>query len=106
MLAVINQYAYFFSLLLFILPVSVAFDSGTRFSVAKKMATGRGVAFILASILVWSVYDLFWIRHLGSFPSDRILASVVGIPLEEMLLFGLALYNIGAIFAWGKQRFP
>ena len=103
MLAIVHQYAYFFSILFFILPISVAFDAATGFAVWKKLITPLGIFFVLLSILFWSAFDIFWIHGLGSFPSDRILYAFMGVPIEEMMLFAVAFYNIAAIFRWSKR---
>ena len=103
---VIHQYAYFWSLVLFVLPFSAGFDAALRFHVARRLLTLRGMAFIAISIAFWSAFDMLWIHALGSFPADRVIATIWGVPLEEMLLFVLAFYNIGSIFAWAKHYAP
>src|SRR5438034_3346073 len=105
MIDLIHQYAYLFSLVLFILPISVFFDSMTGFKVARKLATARGASYLALSVAFWSAYDLFWIGELGHFPPNRILFTIGGVPFEEMLLFAIGLYNIGAIFTWAKDKF-
>ena len=106
MIGFIHQYAYLFSLVLFILPISILFDSRIGFKVARKLMTRQGVSYLVLSVAFWSTYDLFWISKLGHFPPDRILFTVGGVPFEEMLLFAVGLYNIGAIFTWAKGKFP
>ncbi len=101
----IHQYAYLFSLVFFILPISLAFDAATGFAVLKKFATLKGLLFIALSIVFWSAYDVFWIGQLGSFPPHRVIATIYGVPLEEMLLFVMGFYNIAAILTWSKRRF-
>ena len=105
MATIFHQYAYLASLIFFILPLSIFFDSMTSFKVGRALITAKGLAFIVLSVVFWSMYDVFWINHLGNFPSNRVLFSVYGVPFEEMLLFALGLYNIGAILAWAKQNF-
>lgn len=100
----IHQYAYFFSLLFFILPISLAFDATIKFQVLKKLITPKGLAFVLISIVFWSLFDIFWTHNLGMFPEERMIATVAGVPIEEMLLFVLGFYNIATVFAWAKQR--
>lgn len=104
MLAFLHQYAYFFSLIFFILPVSLAFDATTGFRVLKKLATPKGITLILISIVFWSLFDILWMHGLGAFPEHRVIATVAGVPVEEMLLFVLGFYNIAAVFVWAKQR--
>jgi len=105
MITFVHQYAYFFSLVLFIFPVSVAFDGMSGFKVAKKLMTLKGLIYLILSVVFWSTYDIFWIGELGHFPTNRVLFTIGGIPMEEMILFAIGLYNIGAIFTWSKVNF-
>lgn len=102
----VHQHAYFFSLVLFILPVSIAFDATIGFRVIRKLATPKAALAILGTVILLSLFDVFWLRGLGYFPSERVMFSIAGIPLEEMLLFAVGFYNLGAIFAWAKAKFP
>lgn len=101
----IHQYAYLFSLLFFILPVSIAFDWAVNFSVARKFATIKAALFIILTVLFWSAFDLFWIDKLGNFPSGRIIGHLGVVPIEEILLFVLGFYNIASVFIWSKRKF-
>lgn len=106
MFSLVHQYAYFFSLLLFILPVSLIFDASIRFKVIKKLTTLKGLVFILISVIFWSLFDVFWIHTAGAFPANRTLFTIGGVPIEEMLLFVLAFYSTGVIFVWAKEKYP
>ena len=101
----IHQYGYFFSLVLFILPVSIGFDALTGFSVVRKLMTLKSAIVILATVAFLSLFDVFWLRGSGIFPANRIIVTVFGVPVEEMLLFAIGFYNVGAILAWAKKRY-
>lgn len=105
MLETIHQYGYFFSLLLLILPVSLAFDKATGFNALKALASRKGFTFMLISVIFWSLFDIFWVRGLGTFPDNRILFKIGGVPIEEMLFFVIGFYNIAAIFSWSKRKY-
>ncbi len=103
--SLIYQYAYFFSLMLIILPLTLFIDYWLEFAVLKKLLTKQGLIYLAATIAFWSAYDLIWTRQLGSFPANRIIFSVLGVPLEEILLFGIGFYNVITIFAFTKKKF-
>ena len=103
-LSFIHQYAYFFSLVLGILPITLLIDSRMHFFVLRKILTKKGLLYVLLSILFWSAYDLLWIRKLGFFPPDRILFFVLGVPIEEMLVFAFGFYNVLTVFAYVKMK--
>ncbi|RJQ36717.1 hypothetical protein C4552_02375 [Candidatus Parcubacteria bacterium] len=86
------------------MPISIAFDAAGDFRVGRRLLTWRGAAVLAVTILYWSIFDAFWIRYLGNFPNNRIIATVAGVPIEEMLLFVLAFYNVAAILIWAKRN--
>lgn len=106
MLEIIHQYGYFFSLILFILPVSIIFDANIKFRAANALLTSKGIFFIIISILFWFLFDLlFWTNGLGSFPDNRVLFKIHKIAFEEIVLFVIGFYNIAAIFSWAKEKY-
>jgi hypothetical protein len=101
----IHQYAYFFSLILAILPLTLFLDSRVDFGVLRKILTKRGLGYLFLTVAFWSAYDLIWVRQLGSFPPERILLAIFGVPIEEMLLFAIGFYNVLTVFALAKKKF-
>ena len=100
----IHPYAYFFSLIFAILPLTLLIDSRIGFSVIRRLFSKAGFFHLLLTVVFWSVFDVLWIKKLGSFPQDRIIASISGVPIEEMLFFVLAFYNVITVFAWAKDK--
>lgn len=88
-----------------ILPLTFLIDYWLNFAVLKKILTKDGIIYLAMTIIFWSAYDLIWMRNLGLFPEDRIVFSIVGIPLEEIMLFAIGFYNVLAIFALTKKIF-